>query len=289
MTARDVLVGLLGESRADEVIERAARMWFASELECDPDEWDARNPIVAEFARDDAAAALAAVLPDLLASASEQAAEAAAQRDDLLAIIDDARHALWAPGAKVEPTRQVLARAAAAIADWQQQRLRARDVTPTATAVHLHSLLDQERAETQELIESMVPKTWDGLVALLDEVYPDDVFPTAIDDPSRDPGPRLLSLTRRLADTTTERDALAAQIGRVRALHRPTTVEATQGECAAEECAHEDACPTVPVGVCAECYRIGEDAYPWAYEGGGLQHVEYPCPTVRALDEDGGE
>ena len=86
-----------------------------------------------------------------------------------------------------------------------------------------------------------------------------------------------------------ERDALAAQIGRVRALHRPTTVEATQGECAAEECAHEDDCPTVPVGVCAECYRIGEDAYPWASEGYVLQHVEYPCPTIRALDEDGGE
>ena len=85
------------------------------------------------------------------------------------------------------------------------------------------------------------------------------------------------------------RDALAAQIGRVRALHRPTTVEATQGECAAEECAHEDDCPTVPVGVCAECYRIGEDAYPWASEGYVLQHVEYPCPTIRALDEDGGE
>lgn len=84
-----------------------------------------------------------------------------------------------------------------------------------------------------------------------------------------------------------EPDHLAARIGRVRALHRPTTVEATQGECAAEECAYEDDCPTVPVGVCAECYRIGEDAYPWASEGYVLQHVEYPCPTIRALD--GGE
>ena len=158
MTARDVLVGLLGEARAVEVIEAAARS-------VDPRPWDPSHlPFTAfaqttegarewekERARESAAAALAAVLPDLLASASEQAAEVAAQRDALLAIIDDARHALWAPGAKVEPTRQVLARAAAAIADRQQQRLRARDVTPTATAVHLHSLLDQERAETARL------------------------------------------------------------------------------------------------------------------------------------------
>lgn len=86
-----------------------------------------------------------------------------------------------------------------------------------------------------------------------------------------------------------ERDAMAEQIERVRALHRPTTVEATQGECAAEECAHGDACPTIPVGVCAECYRIGEDVYPWAYEGDGLQHVGHPCPTIIALDGDGGE
>ena len=62
------------------------------------------------------------------------------------------------------------------------------------------------------------------------------------------------------------------------------------GEAKADEVIeHEDACPTVPVGVCAECYRIGEDAYPWAYEGYVLQHVEPPCPTVRALDGDGGE
>lgn len=108
---------------------------------------------------------------------------------------------------------------------------------------------------------------------------------------------RLVEMVREIAPEAgaerdalrAERDALAEQVGRVRELHRPTTVEATQGECAAEECAHEDDCPTVPVGVCAECYRIGEDVYPWAYEDGGLQHVEYPCPTIRALDGDGGE
>ena len=204
----------------------------------------------------------------------------------------------------------------------------------------------------------------------MDEVYPDDIFPTLPDSAARAYGPRIVSLVRQLDGATTERDEaraeverlrdgaatlaaeweaeiaaeftlaasdlrdmvadpsprqslamavvtlrterdtlraercehrkcpggslcccppdhLAARIGRVRALHRPTTVEATQGECAAEECAHEDDCPTVPVGVCAECYRIGEDAYPWASEGYVLQHVEYPCPTIRALD--GGE
>lgn len=150
MTAWDTLVALLGEAKADEVIEQAARAEYASERMTDED-WDRECSGYRGLYLTPVTAALAAVLPDLLASASEQAAEVAAQRDALLAIIDDARHALWAPGAKVEPTRQVLARAAAAVADWQQQRLRARDVTPTATAVHLHSLLDQERAETARL------------------------------------------------------------------------------------------------------------------------------------------
>jgi hypothetical protein len=47
----------------------------------------------------------------------------------------------------------------------------------------------------------MVPKTWDGLLQILDELYPEDVFPTAsgpADRMSRDPGPRIISLTRAL-------------------------------------------------------------------------------------------
>ena len=128
-----------------------------------------------------------------------------------------------------------------------------------------------QRAELRGLLAALADR--------LDDFAHDELSALIEDEPLDHWGERYVS----------ERDALAARIERVRALHRPTTVEATQGECAAEECAHEDDCPTVPVGVCAECYRIGEDAYPWASEGYVLQHVEYPCPTIRALDEDGGE
>jgi hypothetical protein len=38
--------------------------------------------------------------------------------------------------------------------------------------------------------------SWDGLMSLLDEHWPDDIFPTLPDDDQRDPGPRIVSLLR---------------------------------------------------------------------------------------------
>lgn len=38
--------------------------------------------------------------------------------------------------------------------------------------------------------------TWDGLMALLDEHWPEDIFPTMEDTEGRDPGPRIVSLLR---------------------------------------------------------------------------------------------
>ena len=38
--------------------------------------------------------------------------------------------------------------------------------------------------------------TWDGLMALLDEHWPEDIFPTMEDTKGRDPGPRIVSLLR---------------------------------------------------------------------------------------------
>ena len=38
--------------------------------------------------------------------------------------------------------------------------------------------------------------TWDGLISLLDEHWPDDIFPTMEDSENRDPGPRIVSLIR---------------------------------------------------------------------------------------------
>jgi len=61
-------------------------------------------------------------------------------------------------------------------------------------------------------------RTWNGLMELMDEKWPEDIFPTREDDTARDPGPRILSLLRwnirlrrELAEVKAERDDLAAQ------------------------------------------------------------------------------
>ena len=95
-----------------------------------------------------------------------------------------------------------------------------------------------------------------------------------------------------LLDAAAERDALAAKVERVRALHGPRVLQVLGATCSAEECDHEDACPLVDYAVCGHCYDVGAGAHPYAYEDGGLQDVAHPCATYRALDatpETGGE
>lgn len=53
--------------------------------------------------------------------------------------------------------------------------------------------------------------TWTGLMALLDEHWPEEVFPTRTDHPDRDPGPRIISLLRQV-------DRLQARIGTLKML-----------------------------------------------------------------------
>jgi len=92
------------------------------------------------------------------------------------------------------------------------------------------------------------------------------------------------------SDLKDERDALAAKLDAVRALHGPRVVQVLGATCSAEECDHEDACPLVDYAVCGHCYDVGDGAHPYAYEDGGLQDVAYPCPTIRALAaETGGD
>ena len=88
-----------------------------------------------------------------------------------------------------------------------------------------------------------------------------------------------------LLDAAAERDALAAAVERVRALHGPRVVQVLGDTCSAEECDHEDACPLGDYTVCGHCYDVGYGAHPYAYEEGGLEDVAHPCPTIRALDE----
>lgn len=40
--------------------------------------------------------------------------------------------------------------------------------------------------------------SWDALMELLDAHYPESIFPTTVDNPDRDPGPRIISLIRHL-------------------------------------------------------------------------------------------
>ena len=87
-----------------------------------------------------------------------------------------------------------------------------------------------------------------------------------------------------LLDAAAERDALAAKLDAVRALHGPRVVQVLGATCSAEECDHEDACPLVDYTVCGHCYDVGDGAHPYAYEDGGLQDVAHPCATYRALD-----
>lgn len=65
LTARDTMVALLGEAKADEVIEQAARAEYASD--CAGEDWDREGAEFRELYLTPVTAALAAVLPGLLA------------------------------------------------------------------------------------------------------------------------------------------------------------------------------------------------------------------------------
>jgi hypothetical protein len=61
--------------------------------------------------------------------------------------------------------------------------------------------------------------SWAGLMALLDEHWPDDIFPTRYeDDDARDAGARIVSLMRWVHDLTEERDAAQEAVQRIDAL-----------------------------------------------------------------------
>ena len=81
--------------------------------------------------------------------------DAAVERDALLAIIDDARHALSADGPKVEPARQVLARALPQTTAWQDRTRHARDNTPPHVIAHRGAQLDAVTAE-RDALEAML-------------------------------------------------------------------------------------------------------------------------------------
>jgi len=135
------------------------------------------------------------------------------------------------------------------------------DIEYQGNWVHdIHRLLqevDRLRAENTAQAEALAEArgevafhhTWDGLMALMEQHYPEEVFPIVAGPDRRDPGPRIVSLVRwvdqvraELASMTkfaedlreerdqrlrsegkrgVERDALAAKIADAAELHLP--------------------------------------------------------------------
>lgn len=60
--------------------------------------------------------------------------------------------------------------------------------------------------------------SWSGLMGLLDEHWPDDIFPTLADDTKRDAGARIVSFMRWVDRVTSERDAAIERAERAEAV-----------------------------------------------------------------------
>ena len=82
---------------------------------------------------------------------------------------------------------------------------------------------------------------------------------------------------------------LVAVLEAVTALHTKRDADAVTGDCAAEECGHEEECPTQTFETCAACWDLCEESDPYFGER-GIAPVLWPCPTVRAIEAAlGGE
>ena len=109
-------------------------------------------------------------------------------------------------GAVLEPERDhPAAIGSAAINDSEggaQEQADAEFIAHARTDVErLLAALDEARAEVERL------HSWSGLMELLDEHWPADIFPTLPDDDRRDLGPRIVSLIRMVDQKTRARMA----------------------------------------------------------------------------------
>lgn len=94
-------------------------------------------------------------------------------------------------------------------AAWRKDAIKSLTSSASATAKAQRELAAmRERAETAEAeVERL--HSWDGLMELLDEHWPEDVYPTLPDSDERDPGPRIVSALR-------VQDQLRATLAKVR-------------------------------------------------------------------------
>ena len=92
---------------------------------------------------------------------------------------------------------------------------------------------------------------------------------------------------RALADqwepTVSEVAAAREALKPVRELHRRRVLMCIGGECAAEECDHEDGCPEdVLIAVCAACWDIADECNGGYYGESGIDDsVRWPCATAK--------
>ena len=84
-------------------------------------------------------------------------------------------------------------------------------------------------------------------------------------------------VTEKITEIVAERDALAAQVERIRHLHRPVTIDILAVACFRGTCNCHNDCPEIPTEVCSECDRIREEAD----DEGSV--IPWPCLTIGAL------
>lgn len=108
---------------------------------------------------------------------------------------------------------------------WHHERTLADDDQLTVSE-HERGLL---LAEVERL------HSWDGLISLLDEHWPEDIFPTGVHSESRDLGPRIVSLVRWVERLTSEgvaaserRDYYKTRCEQMERDHAETVAEAEQ-------------------------------------------------------------
>jgi hypothetical protein len=110
---------------------------------------------------------------------------------------------------------ETIAATADAARDGEAPGMRRRKLTVT----RLRAVLARN-AELED--ENARMHTWAGLMSLLDQHYPADVF----DGASNDPGPRIVALAREVGRLRDERDAAVAENARMREERKQLTAEA---------------------------------------------------------------
>lgn len=101
-----------------------------------------------------------------------------------------------------------------------------------------------------------------------------------------------------IAHARTDVEQMETALRAVLDLHKPTTMDFIVGDCAAEDCEHDDPddCSTAPRKVCGGCLDQAECVTPYAMECASVaQSVIWPCDHVQAIadalgvETEGGE